>query len=517
MRHLIISCLVILLAVIACNLPVQTRLWPTPPTATPSPTARPIESVTRAASPPVIYTPEAPPLFEAAPCAFPIPAGTNPECGYLIVPENRSRVGSRSIRLHVARFRSHAANPAPDPVIHLAGGPGSSSLAVARYLFSYGMGAVLEERDLILFDQRGTGYSEPRLDCPERQEITPWLLAGGLTWEVKESAILDAFHRCRERLLAEGVDLAGYTSAQSAADVNDLSRALGVAQVNLYGVSYGTRLALTVMRDFPAIVRSAVLDSAYPPQVNLYTALAPNAGRAFSVFFRRCDQDTTCSAAYPSLEATFYELVDHLNAVPAQVELETSGDRYTIAMDGGLLIDVLLVGLYNPAVAATMPRMIDEIRQGEYSILRERLKLYFDDSGALGMNLAVQCNEEIPFSTPEEAFTAANATPPQIAAFFPYSVRPLFTACREWAALPLDDRENQPVRSDVPALILAGEVDPITPPEWGRAAAQSLRHSTFFELPGNGHWVTRSSPCALQMALAFWLDPTAPVQNRCEG
>jgi pimeloyl-ACP methyl ester carboxylesterase len=184
-------------------------------------------------------------------------------------------------------------------------------------------------------------------------------------------------------------------------------------------------------------------------------------------------------------------------------------------LDGDLLIDVLFVGLYNPFVTASMPKMIFDIRQGDYGILRERLALYFDASSALGMQMAVQCAEEIPFGQPEDAFAAAQGVQPQIAAFFPFSVRPLFAVCQDWSPEPPDPRENLPVQSDVPALILAGEYDPITPPAWGQMVAGDLSHADFFQYPGDGHWVTRSSPCALEMALAFWENPGVPPDSTC--
>jgi pimeloyl-ACP methyl ester carboxylesterase len=398
----------------------------------------------------------------------------------------------------------------------LAGGPGSSSLDVASYMLGQGLDAILDRRDFILFDQRGTGYSQPRLDCTEREAVTPMLLDGSLSPEGIQQAILDAFRRCRERLMGQGIDLSAYHSAASAADLNDLRSALGYEKLNLYAVSYGTRLALTLMRDYPDAVRSAVLDSAYPLQVNLYTALAPNADRAFNAFFNRCAADPNCNASYPGLRLAFYGLVDQLNAAPVFVSFFAGGAERIVRLDGGLLIDVLFVGLYNPAVTASMPQMIFDIRQGEYDILRTRLALYFDTGGALGMQMAVQCAEEFPFNVPEEAYAAAQGVQPQIAAFYPTSVQPLFAACREWPTPPADPRENLPVSSDLPTLVLAGEHDPITPPDWGRMVDSDLSNAYFYEFPGNGHWVTRSSRCALQMALAFWENPSVDPGLVCQ-
>ena len=504
--------LALCLGILACNLPAFT---PTPAFPTSVITLSPLPTPTLSI-PSALPTTSYQPIFEPAPCFFPIPSGHSPACGYLLVPENRMRPDSPQIRLHVAVFPNRLGIRVPDPVVHLAGGPGSSSLDVARYMFGRGLDAILERSDFILFDQRGTGFSQPRLDCPERMELTSALLGGSLTPEQTQEAILDAFRRCRDRLTAQGIDLSAYQSAASAADLNDLRSALGYEKLNLYAVSYGTRLALTLMRDHPDAVRSAVLDSPYPLQVNLYTALAPNAERAFNVFFDRCAADASCSTFYPDLRAVFYGLVDELNARPVSVSFFAAGAERTVRLDGGLLIDVLFVGLYNPAVTASMPQMIYDIRHGEYAILRERLALYFDTGSALGMQMAVQCAEEFPFNAPEEAYGAAQSVQPQIAAYYPLSVQPLFAVCREWATVPPDPRENLPVHSDVPSLVLAGEHDPITPPEWGRMMSSDLSNAYFYEFPANGHWVTRSSPCALQMALAFWEEPNVDPGLMCQ-
>lgn len=496
------------LALLACNL--STSAPPTVPSFPPTPALAMVTPVVPTMTAGIVYQP----LFEPALCAFPVPSGYNPECGYLIVPENRARADSPLIRLHVAIFRS--GTEAADPVVHLAGGPGSSSLEVASYLFNRGLGSILNQRDFILFDQRGTGYSQPRLDCPERSSVTGTLLERGLASPGNDQIILDAFRRCRDRLLGQGIDLTAYHSSASAADLHDLRLALGYDKLNLYAVSYGTRLALTLMRDHPEAVRSAVLDSVYPLQVNLYTALAPNAERAFNVFFANCAADAACNASYPDLRAVFYQLADQLNVNPVSLPFQAGGTSYTVRVDGALLIDVLFVGLYNPSVTAFMPQMIYDISRGDYGILRDRLTLYFDTSSALGMQMSVQCAEEMPFNAPEEAYAAAQGVSPQIAAFYPASVQPLFVACKEWTTAVQDPRENLPVSSDIPALVLAGDHDPITPPGWGQLVSQNLSHAYFHEFPGHGHWVTRSSLCALSMALAFWNDPTHDPTYACQ-
>ncbi|MBE0695531.1 MAG: hypothetical protein IH586_01270, partial [Anaerolineaceae bacterium] len=221
---------VLFLAGMACNFPrspFETRQAPSVSPETEQPLslqANPIQQATPSqplvppqSSSTVVSMQAYQAVFEEAACAFAVPGGQAPRCGYLIVPENRARPGSPSIRLHVAVFRSSAGSLAADPVIYLSGGPGSPALDLVGYLFRHGLDAVLERSDLIVFDQRGTGYSLPRLDCPERQGLAADLLAHGLIAGDAGKRIEDAFERCRDRLSGNGVDLTSYNSAASAA------------------------------------------------------------------------------------------------------------------------------------------------------------------------------------------------------------------------------------------------------------------------------------------------------------
>jgi pimeloyl-ACP methyl ester carboxylesterase len=474
------------------------------PTLAPSPTPIPT----------IAYTP----TFERAACEFYPPPGTNPECGFLSVPEDRRQPGSATLGLHVAIFRATGSNPAPDPLIHLSGGPGSASLDLAWYHFQQGEGRFLESRDFILFDQRGTGHSQPSLACPEADDQVPAILGQDLSIEEINALEMQAMEACRQRLAAQGINLAAYNSAASAADVEDLRIALGYDQINLYGVSYGTRLALTVMRDYPQHLRAVILDSAYPPQVNLYTGWPANAERAFDALFAACADDAACAGSYPDLEARFYRLVDALEAAPATVPVAnpTTSAEVGVVLDGDLLVDVVFSGLYRPDITAQVPRLIADVERGYYSqFLQGRLGRYFDRSTSRGMQASVQCGEEIPFSPYEELVAAAQGVQPQIAHNYTLELASLYTICETWGAGTPDPRENEPVTGDVPTLILAGSFDPITPPAWGQLAAQTLAQWHYVEFPNSGHWVMRTGNCPLDVATAFLNDPAVAPDTSC--
>ncbi|MBO9322039.1 MAG: alpha/beta fold hydrolase, partial [Roseiflexus sp.] len=305
--------LILALLVSACAVPSSSNPTPTlapgaeellgaptatsvPPTAAPVSTAAPAPSPARSAA-----------RYETAPCEFPVPAGVSVECGWLTVPENRAKPDNgREVRLHVAIFRSTRPNPPPDPIVYLEGGPGVDALERLPLVFDIWFRPFLANRDFILYDQRGTGYSTPSLACPELTKLSFDMLpmdirAGESSRLWKEAAL-----KCHARLVAEGIDLKQYNTLTNAADLEDLRLALGYEQWNLLGSSYGTRLALTAMREYPQGIRSVVLDSTRPLQINESQTPA-DAERAFQTLFRGCAADPTCNAAYPDLERVFYD------------------------------------------------------------------------------------------------------------------------------------------------------------------------------------------------------------------
>src|SRR5215472_777739 len=239
------------------------------------------------------------PRFEPSVCAF-IPGygitdGLNLTCGILVVREDRSNPHSRTINLAVAIFKTPSSTPALDPVIYLSGGPGESPLTdIAPNFTSNSLSESLGNRDLIVFDPRGTQNSQPSLDCPELRQAEYGSLDQNLSPAQEVAIQRAALMSCYSRLVGEGIDLSLYNTVTTAADVNDLLQALGYKQVNLNGGSYGTRLALEVMKDYPQRVRSVILDAVFPPQVTFFTSLPPAFMRSFDTLFMHCATEVIC-------------------------------------------------------------------------------------------------------------------------------------------------------------------------------------------------------------------------------
>ncbi|NCC34695.1 MAG: alpha/beta fold hydrolase, partial [Chloroflexia bacterium] len=402
-------------------------------------------------------------------------------CGYLTVPEERTNPEGAEVSLALAVLPSRSATPRPDPIIYLDGGPGGSALfGIADWIDS----PLRDEYELILFDQRGTGLSWPSLNCIEMEEAED------------DEANVAAAEACRDRLTDEGVNLSAYNSAANAADVADLIAQLGYDEVNLLGISYGTRLAMTVLRDNPAGVRSVILDSPYPPNVYAYNEQALNAGQAIQALLRGCADDPECADAFPDLEQRFYDLIDLLDEEPILFDVEDEdGELVEAEVSGADLVNSISDWLYSTDLISYIPLMIDEIDRSETATLQflsEESGTGFGRQGAAegdlsdseAMFYAVECREEAPFSTLNEARALAAELPPQFDEALLGSVENFLDLCPIWDVASATARERAPVASAVPTLILAGEYDPVTPPHWGLIAAQGLSNSSFYVLPG---------------------------------
>ena len=458
--------------------------------------------------------------FEPSDCAFAAIPGQNPNCGYLIVPENRLTADTNTVRLHVAVFPSTSSDPLADPVVYLEGGPGGDALETIQYVFEDNFEPFLENRDVIVFDQRGTGYSEPSFGCPELEDLAVEYLDDILDGEESLALEFEAEQACRDRIAEGGVDFTAYNSVQSAADVADLRVALGYDEWNLYGISYGTKLALTVMRDHPEGVRSVILDSVYAPENDLVAETPANFARALDAFFGACQTDADCLETYPDLEDRFFEVVDQLNDSPVSFTVTDALtlDSYEAALDGYGFMGLAFQSLYSIDAIRTMPRLITDLEIGDTYLAAALVSNDLTNRGFLsvGYYAVVQCHEEAPFVSLEDAQVAVDAFP-QFGEYFQWSfgVGPATVeGCELWDAGEADAIDNEPVLSDIPTFVTTGLYDPITPPAWGSAVADRLANAFYREFLV-GHAATASDDCAGTLMRNFLADPTTEPSDAC--
>ena len=448
------------------------------------------------------------PRYERAPCPVEIAPGERVDCGILVVPERRGVEGTRAIRLPVMIFRSRLAAPAADPLLYMAGGPGGSTVAGRRSGKNL---PFLDDRDVILLEQRGAGQAQPALVCPETNRLTAEIAAGRLRGPAATAALARAAEACRQQLTSEGIDLDGYTSAATADDIEDLRKALGYETWNLQGMSYSTRLMLTVLRRHPAGVRSVILDSVLPPDVNFDEVSSANLWRALNVVFDACAVDRGCSGAQPDLRGTFARLVAAADVRPLPIGVVDDAGR-AVEVRGAQVVDAIYSALHDVQAIPRIPSIIADASAGRHEALAALVRGNQGPSSfAWGLRYSVWCAEEMPFQDP--ARIASQVSPALgLGGINEGAATP--EECRAWNVASAAAEENTPVVSDVPVLVLAGEFDPDTPPAWGRGLLETMPNARYVELRGRSHGAGFSA-CGAEIARVFLRDPRGPLQVDC--
>lgn len=422
------------------------------------------------------------------------------DCYTLTVPANHSRPGGPEIELAVMILRSVSDDPLPDPVIYLEGGPGGAPIP---YFDLWVDSPLLAERDLILIDPRGTGYSQPFLECPE-------LYAIPLEGTTEDS--IDALAACRARLEAQGIDLSAYNTVQNALDVAALRSALSVERWNLYGISYGTRVALAVMRLDPEGVRSSTLDSVLPPEIDLIGEWAGTADEAIGGLIEACANDAGCAARYPDLSEQIDAIDRRLDDEQPTIDvpwLDGSDMFYPMTVVADDFDYALGSALYDPTLIPIIPWVIERVAHGDDTALGSLLALanYQGpvEASADGVYYSVVCHDEFPFAS--EAALAGDREASAWSLSFS-------DACPVWENGQADPVENQAVTSDIPTLLVAGAIDPATPANWAIVAAESLSNSTTAIVQAGGHGVTTGG-CGLELVTEFIDNPEVAPDTSC--
>lgn len=441
------------------------------------------------------------------------------QCGYLRVPEFHAQPQGPEIKLAVAILPSANATPTRDAFVVAQGGPGGSTLDTFATLFEQPYFSAIKDlraqRDIVLYDQRGTLYSQPALLCPEELQNTFDTIEKDISDNESLQLAAQAALKCRARLIQEGIHLDAYNSVENALDIEAVRRALGYEKLDFYGVSYGTLLALHGLRETPAAFRSVILDAVVPAQLNPNSAIAQSQNRAFQELFARCAADAECNRAYPNLKQVFYAQVDALNQNAARVPLHdsTTGKTYRAVIDGDAFMNLLFQFIYNSELVPALPQMIYDARDGKYSLIETFYPLVlFDRAFASGMYYSVMCAEDTDFTLDELALDGvdthiANAQKRDTAYFL--------ELCKKWDVPQLGARADEPVTTNVPTLIFSGKFDPITPPPFGQAASETIKPSYVFEFPAYGHGALTSGNCPNRMIADFVRNPERAPNAQC--
>lgn len=458
------------------------------------------------------------PEFTPVKCEFELPAnlveGKDVHCGTLTVPLKYSDPGGEQLKLAVATIRSIKASPEPDPLIMEQGGPGGSTIDIFLRQFSTD-NRLRSNRDVILLEQRGTLYSTPNLMCPEIDQLTLDTLDKDLTQEEAAKLNLQAITSCHDRLVADGIDLSAFDSLENARDLESLRLAMGYDEINLYGVSYGTLLALHYMKLFPDNLRSVILDGVLPPQVNYLYHTTSTIDQSLKRLFAACQADAYCQGDFPDLEGTLFNLVDQFNQHPATFPMTDpdSGKTYQVVLDGDSFLNGIAQMMYSTSIIPAIPRMIVDARDGEFDFFSRIMSMIvFDRTVAYGMYYSVLCAEDADFTPDQQVLQGVD---PTVAEVMQRGPQEFLESCKVWKVEALNSSVDQPVSSDVPTLLLSGAFDPVTPPEYAELVAQNLSRSFVVTFPNGGHGQAFEGECQDGIILDFLEDPTSAPDTSC--
>ena len=434
------------------------------------------------AAPPASHGPPVPAPVGLAltPCQLQHPeriASVTAECGVLSVPENPARPEGRRIGLYVARVPAINKHKSADPLFVLAGGPGMAATTFYTTV-APAFARVHRDRDIVLVDQRGTGRSNA-LNCELSDDL--------LTQETDAQVVAEAA-RCLKDTSAHA-DVAYYTTSVAVQDLDTVRAALGYDRINLYGGSYGTRVAQHYLRRFPTHTRTVILDGVVPPTLALGPAVAVDAQNALLRILARCTREPQCQSRFGDPVADYHKLSAQMRIQPVPITIAdpTTGEQSKLELSTLQLATVLRLTTYTPQEAALLPLILHRASEsGDFMPLATQYLLIsrsLGDQLSYGMHNSVVCAEDVPFYNEktidrkllEQTYLGTSA------------VDGLRDICQVWPRGPIDKDFHEPLHSDVPALLLSGSDDPATPVADAQEALRGFAQGLHVVLKGFGH------------------------------
>lgn len=408
-------------------------------------------------------------------------------CGNYEVYENRAASTGRKISLNIVVLPAKTADVESDPLVFLAGGGVAPATSYAGY-FSKAFSDLREHRDILLIDQRGTGRSNP-LDCDlQTDPANP---------DYRDDArFVEAVQLCRAKLEAKA-DLRYYTTPIAMDDLDDVREWLGYPLLNLYGASYGTGASVVYVRQHRDHVRTITLQGVMPLDVPVWLEYPKSSQQALNHVFDMCAQQKSCHDAFPNLSQEFNTLMKRLKEKPVHIKVKAAENaEVDVPIDAEILAVFISKVLYSAERIHDLPLMIHLAYSGDYQRLAQKLAVKPDNSIPKGVYLSIVCSEEIAKFDPAD-LPAASAD----SFLGSFRINREVLACKQWPVgwHPKDYR--MPVKSDVPALVMNGSLDHVTPPGYGEHVSQSLSISKHLILPNRGH--NDTDPCVAGIVQSF--------------
>jgi len=408
-------------------------------------------------------------------------------CGVFEVPENRDRPDGRKLKIHVAVLPASSGHSRPDPIVALLGGPGEEAIFVGSYFVKH-LGPLLEERDLLLVDERGTGKSNGQ-KCDLYSNLDPAVL-------LRDTFPAESVRECAKRV-SQQADLTQYTYAHSAADLEHIRRSLGYGPMNLSAGSYGTRAAQVFIRMYPDSVRTVFFHSVVPIDVPTPPTFATSTDDVLNRIFEACADDVACRAAFPNVRKEFLEILSRLDA---GVRVAVKGSTQPVLLDRGRVVERFRAISYRRDGAGTVPWIVHQAHAGNWQPIVDSLMSdvgvrSFDSDFSFGYFFKTTCSEDVPFMDEREIAKSRGTY------LGDYRVRQQRAACAQWPKIALPEGYRTPARSAVPALFISGDYDPGSPLWTTDHVAKGFSNRFQFIMRGYGH--TEWNDCVSRLNARF--------------
>jgi len=418
------------------------------------------------------------------------------ECGSLALAENPAAPAASTIDIHVLRWPAISAAPQADPIFIIAGGPGQSAIEIADFL----VGAfynLRKNRDIVFIDQRGTGASHA-LVCEQQEQGQALPLMEYA--EVSHARNLERLRKCAATWAEHA---AYYTTDYAVTDLEAVRQALGYEQINLWGASYGTRVILRYLQRYPQSLRAVVMDGLAPVHIALPQYAGRDAERALQKLSDDCLAHAECAHAYGNVAEKAQQLAARLAQEPVEIAVPhpLSGQSTAVRLDQEKLVSLVRFSLYDRLLARLLPHTLSLAEAGDYQVLAALMAQLLNSDSlpniAEAMHLTVLCNEDAaaPIATQSQPFLGVQLQ------------TPVQEVCDFWPSVAVPEDFYSVVQSEVPALLLSGGRDPVTPPPWGEQVLQHLSAALHLVAPGAHHGVTGEG-CAADLITDFIRDLT---------
>lgn len=402
-------------------------------------------------------------------------------CGFITVAENPAKPDGKQIEIHYVVLPGIKNSDHTQAFLAIAGGPGQSAIDNAAG-FNRMFSKVRQKRDILLIDQRGTGRSNI-LNC-EGEGFDSALAINEADFDVAEET-----QACLDKILDS--DVTQYGSLNALNDFEAVRKHLGYQKLHVYGISYGTRMAQLYLRHHPEVLSTVTIDGVVPMQQSVL-AIGNAISRAFDLLIKDCNSSSLCGAQFPNLKADLDSVDAKLTIAPviSQVRDPLTGEATQLTMTRAKFMGAIRMALYMPNVRALIPHAISEAAKENYQPIMGLYSLTIDSTGiAMGMHASVICGEDWQRMTAEER-ESANST-----YFGSEMIKTFEQSCAIWNMPAVAADFSAPISSDIPILVLSGELDPATPPSWGELAMEKLTNAQHFIAPYATHGVAHQS-CA---------------------